>query len=129
MGAVRAAKHRIYATMDLKEELTHPLPPEYFSLLKKKQGGGIQITRIGFGTKSAFLKLSRKLTKTGAQGTFLRAQQGAYKRMLLVDGKVLLFAREKGGKRNYFLSRDPSMIKTYRKYFRSILGKSSSAPQ
>src|SRR3989304_4521028 len=45
MSQIRKSKKEILATMDMTEELSHPLPTKYFSLLHQKYKKGIKIKK------------------------------------------------------------------------------------
>jgi len=94
MSIVRSAEREILATMDLTEEIKAPLPTEYFSLLEEKMGMGVQVTRLAFGSLDEFKLLLERLKVKSANYKCILAASKDYKRMLLIDGKHLLFARE-----------------------------------
>ncbi|MFH1720613.1 MAG: hypothetical protein ABH856_03340 [Patescibacteria group bacterium] len=83
------AKKEIIATMNVDEEYSHPLPESYHDLLAKKAGGGINVTRYGFGSLRVFKTLQQYYPAI----RFLYAGKiDSYQRMLIVDKKRGMFA-------------------------------------
>src|SRR3990167_6345640 len=60
MSQIRKSKKEILATMDMTEELSHPLPTKYFSLLHQKYKKGIKIKRIIFGSTKQYQYFLKK---------------------------------------------------------------------
>ena len=117
MFIVNLAKREILATMNLAEEIKTPLPLEYFFLLEKKIKEGVKITRLAFGEPSE-LKIFNKKHKIKSKNyrCFLSTTKN-YKRMLMVDGKHLLFAIGVQNKRKFFYTKNPQIIKKFSNYF------------
>src|SRR3989344_4978640 len=61
MSQIRKSKKEILATMDMTEELSHPLPTKYFSLLHQKYKKGIKIKRIIFGSTKQYQYFLKKV--------------------------------------------------------------------
>lgn len=125
MSIIGLAKHEILATMDLAEEVKKPLPLEYFSLLRRKIETGVKVTRLAFGSIADFRIFSQKHNITDENYECILVKSRNYKRMLLIDGKKLLFAVDDDGKRRFFYSTDPERIKEYFQYFDKILKRLS----
>lgn len=100
-----------------KEEAQNPLPKEYFSLLKKKLAYGLQIERIGFGSKSELKKIRKVIEIKNKNYVFYSAPKSDYRRMLLVDGSKLMFAKTVNGKRYFYFTRDAKKIKSLNTFF------------
>jgi len=88
MTLVQSAQKEIIATMDMKEEIAHPLPQAYHRLLTKKAEKGIHVVRYGFGGKRAFNKLKKQYS--GIDFIY-GGSISNYKRMLIVDRRVGFF--------------------------------------
>lgn len=85
---VRQAKKDIIVTMDMKEELIHPLPASYHVLLGKQANKGVRIVRYGFGTKREYARLKSQISKI----QFIYAGSlSLYQRMIVIDGEKALF--------------------------------------
>ena len=119
ISILRNARHEIFATMDLAEELSSPLPQEYFFLLKRKAGQKVKIHRLAFGTQKdwrAFLA-SHKGDFTSPNYQSRQAPLRGYQRMLLVDDTRLLFAHETEQGRRYFYTTNREWIGYFSDYF------------
>ncbi len=85
---VREAKKDIIVTMDMKEELIHPLPVSYHVLLEKQAKKGVRVVRYGFGTKREYICLKPQVSNI----QFVYAGSlSFYQRMIVIDGKKALF--------------------------------------
>lgn len=109
--------------MNAAEEIEHPLPREYFSLLHKKMDAGILIQRVGFGNKKDFHRVKERVEIKHPCYEFHRIERGNYKRMLLVDDSKLLFAVKEKTNNRYFYTEDKELVGYYEKYFRACWGK------
>lgn len=115
---IQNAQEEILATMDLAEELAKPLPEEYFSLLKDSASKGIRITRVAFGSFADFQKF---LTNHADQAQYsVLSGSSDYRRMLLVDNSILMYASGVKEKR-FFHTGDPEVIQKFKDYFLSLL--------
>lgn len=113
---VAGAKKEIIATMNVDEEVAHPLPQFYHDLLTKKVYEGIRVTRYGFGSIRMFKKLKRRYPVIG----FLYAGSlKHYQRMLIVDKKHGMFGL--GGK--IFYTEYASLALHFVKYVEIIYNK------
>ncbi len=116
MSAISAAKKKIFATMNISEELSKPLSEEYFDLLSKKQLDGVTIKRKLFGTEEDYKKIEELfLEKKYYLGK--RVVKGVYKRMILIDDNQLFYALESLEGRKYFKTSDKEIIKKYISYY------------
>lgn len=118
MSIIRSAKQEILVTMDLAEEITKPLPLEYFSLLNEKMKMGIRMKRLAFGSISDFRIITQRHKVTNKNYKCTLAATKNYQRMLLVDNKYLLFTIDDKNKRRFFYTIDPQYIKKFSQYFR-----------
>jgi hypothetical protein len=109
-------------TMQAEEEKLHPLPEEYFALLLSRMETGVQVTRIGFGGEKEFEPLELQTRMDSPHYRFILAPSAAiYRRMLLVDGSRLLFAKtDKTGRKVYY-TEEPETITAYTEYFNGLL--------
>lgn len=121
LSLVRGAKTEILATMNFKEELIHPLPEEYFLLLKQKIDNGVKLTRVGFGTNSEYIKFSTKRPITSKNYSLILAKDNNYQRMLMVDCNKMILARNFKNQKKFFFSNNPKIIKKYLDYFNFYL--------
>lgn len=88
MALVYSARKEIMATMDMEEELAHPLPQVYHRLLMKKAKKGVHVVRYGFGSRREYNKLKKQYTSID----FLYCGSvDNYQRMLIVDQEVGIF--------------------------------------
>jgi len=117
MRIVKGAKKSIKATMLAKEEAQNPLPKEYFLLLKKKVRSSVQVERIGFGSKSEIRKIMKVVEIKSKYYAFHSAPKSGYRRMLLVDGSKLMFAKTVNGKRCFYFTEDPEKIRVLNTFF------------
>ena len=116
MSLVRTARHEILATMNLVEELSSPLPREYFFLLQEKIQQGIILKRLAFGNPEEFERF-QKQQWTHERYQLRRATTMNYKRMLLIDQTTLLFALSSGGIRKFYYSTALEDCTTFHAYF------------
>lgn len=117
MDAVRSAQRLIYTTMDVREELEHPLPEEYFFLLNQKLNEGVKIHRVGFGSPEAIQIFLNRNPLSHPNYQFTANTTSVYKRMILIDDKNLFFAIGTGHDRRFYKTTDLDMIFEYRSYF------------
>lgn len=89
ISLVSSAKEEIFATMHLDEESEKPLPREYHLLLLSKKRAGVNIVRFGYGSKKAFLTISKLHSDIDL---VYRGSDEYYQRMLLVDGQKGMFS-------------------------------------
>ncbi len=116
MRLVGGAKTEIVVTMQVEEELVHPLPLSYHKLLEKKVREKIVVTRYGFGSQSTFQKLAPRYRSI----RFLYAgRTERYQRMLIVDRKKGLFSFE--GK--IFYTQYPALAAFFVKYVEIVYNK------
>lgn len=121
MSAINSAKHEVIATMDVGEELQHPLPDAYYRLLAKRAESGIRIIRIGFGAKEELHAFEQLGSHPEKNYRFIPITNGTYQRMILVDQQLLFFANESlQDGRHFFQSTDRSTIERYQEYIRSF---------
>lgn len=118
MARVATAKNEILATMDAAEELKKPLPPAYFQILQQKVEEGVRLKRLIFGPPEF---LNAILARESFSGEAKRAEKSRYRRMILIDGKIL-FSRQNG---IFYLTADRSAIRKAKKYFSREWGKAS----
>lgn len=116
---VQGAKTSIFATMDLAEELARPLPEEYFSLLAKKNKEGVRLQRVAFGTPEGFQEFL-KLHPDQASYSLLTASRD-YRRMLLVDDIVLMYAVDVKGSIKFFQTSSLTVVKEFKGYFKRLI--------
>lgn len=116
---VEKAKKEILATMDLTEEIKSPLPSEYLFLLKKKIETGTKIIRLAFGTRGEFKIFDKRCRIKNKNYMCVLRKKKNYKRMLLVDGKYLLFAVDNKKEKKFFYTRDPKYIEKFSDYFQN----------
>lgn len=116
MSEISSAQKEILATMDISEELSNPLPEEYFILLKKKSQGGVEIKRIVFGSKEQYDIFVQKMNdrKLFFMGDYTKSKN--YRRMILIDGVKLFFKKES----EFYFTTDQKYIEEYKKYFDSL---------
>lgn len=119
MRLVQSAQKTIRATMNMAEEIQHPLPQEYFLLLQRKMDAGVLIQRIGFGTEEDFRLLKDRIEMDHSCYAFHHARSQEYRRMLLVDDTKLLLAKRDEGSNHYFYTEDEKTVEYYKKYFQS----------
>ncbi len=120
MNMVREARETVLVTMQAAEELAHPLPRDYFLLLEQKMHEGVQLIRIGFGSKEEFAHLQDQTQFSHSNYRFYPTESTDYRRMLLVDNKKMLFAKTDADGRHVFYTEDPRLIadlKTYAQTF------------
>lgn len=117
ISIVKLAERELLVTMDLAEEIESPLPLEYFFLLDKKMKQGVRVIRLAFGTVADFKKFNKRHKIKNNNYKCILVKSKIYKRMLLVDGKKLLFAIDKNNKRRFFYTTDLQYIKRYTQYF------------
>lgn len=117
MDAVRSAQRLICATMDVEEELKHPLPEEYFFLLNQRLDEGVKIHRVGFGSPEAIQTFLDRNLMSHPNYRFTANTTSAYQRMILLDGEVLFFAIGTGQDRHFYMTTDPKTISEYQAYF------------
>lgn len=126
MDAVGSAKREILATMDLSEELEKPLSTEYFSLLNRKMKDGIIVKRLAFGTDADFKTFNNIGDIRDENYKCVLATSEDYRRMILIDGKYLFFAKEIDGRRNFFFTTEKECIKKFFDYFSCEFKKGKS---
>ena len=117
MQIVQSAQKNVKATMSAKEEIKNPLSKRYFLLLKEKMNSGIQVKRVGFGSKSEFEKIKKSVDIKNKNYVFHCVPKKGYRRMLLVDDSKLMFAKTINGKRYFYFTKDSKKIKTLTNYF------------
>lgn len=117
MQLVANAHTSIKATMHAEEELEHPLPREYFSLLREKMSQGVNVTRLIFGHADAIKKLVESIREASPHYKLVEARDINYKRMLCIDDQKLMFAQESPKGRTFFYTEEPAIIERYREYF------------
>ena len=117
MSQIRKAKKEILATMDIAEELNHPLPIKYFSLLHKKHKEGIKIKRIIFGSIKQYKFFLKETTNKKLFFIGKHTRSKNYKRMIMVDGTKLFFQKKINGKMRFYFTVDNKYIEEYKKYF------------
>lgn len=117
MRIVTSAKKSIKATMLAKEEAQNPLPKEYFFLLQKKLGSGVRVERIAFGSKSEIRMIKKVAEIKSKYYVFHSAPKSSYRRMLLVDGSKLMFAKTVKGKRCFYFTEDSGKIRALNSFF------------
>ena len=117
ISIVKSAKQELLVTMDLAEEIESPLPLEYFFLLDKKMKQGIRITRLAFGTATDFKRFNKRHKIRNNNYKCILVKSKNYKRMLLIDGKKLLFIVDNKNKRRFFYTTDLQYIKKFSQYF------------
>ena len=121
MSLVRSAQKSVRVTMQAVEEIEHPLPREYFLLLREKINNGVKVIRIGFGGTDDFEKIKEQVGFENPNYTFRMTKETDYRRMLLVDDSKLLFAKTDANGRHVFYTEDHSLIKKYTEYFETKL--------
>lgn len=114
-GAVAEAKKEILTTMHLGEELSKPLPIEYFKLLLRKMTEDkVTIKRQSFGTKEEFALFEQQdICKDAPEYTHTLRTNKDYKRMICIDRKKLFFKPDN----NFMTTTDENVIESYLKYF------------
>jgi hypothetical protein len=120
MGLVTSAKQNVQMTMQAKEEMTSPLPSQYFLLLKSKMDEGIHIERTGFGSEEEFEQLGEQVLFAHQNYSFRCVDDANYKRMLLIDGSKLMFAKSDESGRHVYYTEDPEAVSEYKEYFSSL---------
>lgn len=120
MDAVRSAQRLICATMDVSEELEHPLPEEYFFLLNQKLDEGVKIHRVGFGSSKVIQTFLDRNLMDHPNYRFTANTTSAYQRMILLDGEVLFFAIGTGQDRHFYKTTEPGTISEYLSYFLQV---------
>ena len=113
---VANAHSTIQMTMNAKEEIENPLPDGYFQLLQTKMDAGVRVTRIGFGTSREFEPIRDRVMFENLNYSFIRTSLRDYRRILLIDGRKLLFVDTTNGKRQVFYSEEPSLISQFTTY-------------
>ena len=106
--------------MDIAEELRHPLPIKYFSLLHKKHKEGIKIKRIIF---SSIMQYKSFIDKMRDQNLFFigkHTKSKNYKRMILIDRTQLFFQKKIKGKEKFYFTTDNKYLKKYKAYFNRL---------
>lgn len=117
MDAVRSAQRLICATMNVEEELKHPLPEEYFFLLNQKLDEGVKIHRVGFGSPETIKIFLDRNLMDHPNYRFTANTTSVYQRMILLDDKILFFAIGIGQDRRFYKTTDPKTIFEYHSYF------------
>lgn len=110
---VSMAKKEILATMLLREELSSPLPPAYFNLLKKKVNEGVFLKRLGFGRKEDYNNIKSKHNSKNNYKFRYNTQESKYQRLIIIDRKKLFF----GNSGMFFQSTYKPLIKVFLDYF------------
>lgn len=120
MDAVRSAQRLICATMDIEEELKHPLPEEYFFLLNQKLDEGVMIHRVGFGSPEAIQTFLDRNPMDHPNYRFTANTTSVYQRMILLDEEVLFFTIGTGQDRHFYKTIEPRFISEYHSYFLQV---------
>lgn len=89
ISLIMMTKKSIDMTMDLKEELTNPLPNSYHKNLDIMSKNGIKIVRFTYGNKNDFVQI-KKLHP--AIETYYKGKINLYQRILIIDKSFGLFA-------------------------------------
>jgi hypothetical protein len=116
---VDSAHKSVCVTMSASEELSHPLPRDYFLLLEEKMRQGVTVERVVFGTPEAFASLDIGITVSRTGYTVSLRPPEQYRRMLLVDDAQLMFAEDSADGRHFYATIDERVIDEFRKFFRS----------
>ncbi len=124
LSIIQSAKVEVLVTMDLAEELAKPLPEEYFLQLQQTLNEGVSVKRLAFGSDSDFKKFNSRQVFTGLNYKCVLSRLHFYRRMMLVDRSLLMFAVEREGKRRFFFTQDKNVITAYLDYFVELLEKS-----
>lgn len=128
MGTVGKAISEIKMTMDLAEEISQPLPEAYHQLLLAKLDDGVQISRVGFGTKEDFQMISQLHGFNSPNFKFAHNPNlQEYQRMILVDNNTLFFRHN-----NVFhRTTDVELIAKFQSYLSKTLRRSlgENSPQ
>ena len=122
MNMVSSARASIRMTMRATEETENPIPDAYFELLRQRIEEGVHVTRIGFGSQKEFLLLEHRVKSDAPNYAFYRTDESDYRRMLLVDGARLLFAKDTDIGRQVFYTEDSEIIRAYEQYFTARRG-------
>lgn len=126
MAAVRSARRLIRATMDLDEEVRKPLPEEYFLLLQQKLAQGVHLYRVGFGSDEAISLFLQQQPFSHPGYHFSINKKDPYRRMILIDDKILFFARQEQNSRRFFTTDDPQSIADALSYFTHVSNSSDA---
>jgi len=122
MGLVGSAQKSVRMTMQAEEELQQPLPEEYFLLLNRKLNEGIEVERVGFGNEQEFSKLTGRVLFEHPRYSFHRVSSSDYRRMLLIDGSKLMFAKSDSTGRHVYFTEDKDIIADFKEYLTSHIG-------
>ncbi|MBI4268581.1 hypothetical protein HY627_02005 [Candidatus Uhrbacteria bacterium] len=120
MVAVRSARRLIRATIDLDEEVRKPLPEEYFLLLQQKLAQGVHLYRVGFGSDEAISLFLQQQPFSHHRYRFYINKKDPYRRMILIDDRILFFARQEQNSRRFFTTDDPQSIADALFYFTHV---------
>ncbi|MBI2484726.1 hypothetical protein HYW18_01070 [Candidatus Uhrbacteria bacterium] len=121
MSLVGNAREEILVTMDLAEELTKPLPTDYFHLLGSRMKEGVRLVRAGFGTEEDAHAFEERVPVTFATYKFFRVANGTvYQRMMLADRQNLLYAVDTRHGRRFFSSSRKGDARTFLQYFERL---------
>ena len=124
MVAVRSARRLIRATMDLDEEVRKPLPEEYFLLLQQKLAQGVQLYRVGFGSDKTITLFLQQQPFSHPGYHFSTNKKDPYRLMILIDDRILFFARQEQNSRRFFTTDDPQSIADALSYFTRVSNSS-----
>src|SRR3989344_510158 len=105
MSQIRKSKKEILATMDMTEELSHPLPTKYFSLLHQKYKKGIKIKRIIFGSTKQYQYFLKKVKNKNLFFVGKHTKSKNYKRMIMIDRTKLFFQKRVRDKKRFMYTR------------------------
>ena len=122
---IETSKIKIFATMNLTEELIDPLPDWYYQLMLDKLNKGIKITRVAFGSQGHLSRFSSTYPELSNHQNYQVSLHDMtlhqYYRMLLIDESKLMFAPQIPYSRIFLYTDEKELIETYRNYFVSFL--------
>ncbi len=122
---VKKARKNLRLTMIMSDELS-TTASAYLKLLKRKIDQEIDIKRVGFGTKTEYLKAYKQLGIVGKNFVFKHnPDMKQAQRLLISDEKEMLFAVYLNKtERLVFYTRSKPIINGFINYFNEIFNRS-----